>query len=189
MPLNSSVHKPEHNWGLCLSGWFDFKVMMRSKGDRHGDGNFLFWMQHHWAVKGEEAQHVLIELSSLTDWFASDVQTGFCLKSHDTKHSRPTVSAGGLFTQFPIRSVCTRDLMGNPIQLRAWLITKENVLSVSPLSVPPSPPGPYLKYLEVDGGTSLLEAVSCAPMRGASLVLIWLWVAPYSAQHEAILHS
>lgn len=59
--------------------------------------------------------------------------------------------------------------------------------SLSPLSLPPSPPEPYLKYLEVDGGTSLLEAVSCAPMREASLVLIGLWVAPYSAQHEAVL--
>lgn len=37
-----------------------------------------------------------------------------------------------------------------------------------PLSLPPSPPGPYLKYLEVDGGTSLLEAVSCSNERGLS---------------------
>lgn len=78
--------------------------------------------------------------------------------------------------------------MRNPIQPRAWLITKENVLSVS-LLLSLSPPRPFLKYLEVDGGTGLLEAVGSAPMRGASLGLIGLWVAPYSTQHEAVLHS
>lgn len=44
-----------------------------------------------------------------------------------------------------------------------------------PRSLSPSPPVPYLKYLEVDGGTSLSEAVSRAPVRGASLGLIGLW--------------
>lgn len=56
-------------------------------------------------------------------------------------------------------------------------------------SPPPSPPRPFLKYLEVDGGTGLLEAVSSAPMRGAALGLIGLWVAPYSTQHQEVLHS
>lgn len=59
----------------------------------------------------------------------------------------------------------------------------------SPLPLSPSPPGPYLKYLEEDGGTGLLEAVSSAPMRGASPELIGLWLASYSTQHEAVSHS
>lgn len=103
----------------------------------------------------------------------------FCLKSHDTERSRPR-SAGGSLTQFPIRSVCAAGLVGNPIQPRAWLITKESVLSASLPHLSPSPPGPYLKYLEVDGGTGLLEAVSSPPMRGASLGSTGLRLAPYS---------
>lgn len=77
--------------------------------------------------------------------------------------------------------------MGNPMQPQAWLITKDNVLLVSPLfSVSLSPPGSYLKYLKVDGGAGLLEAVSSATMRSVSLGLL---VAPYPTQHEHVLHS
>lgn len=81
--------------------------------------------------------------------------------------------------------------MGNPIQPQAMLDNKRkwSLLAHLSLSLSPSPLESYLKYLELDGGAGMLEAVSSAPMRGASLGLIGLWVAPHSAQHEAVLHS
>lgn len=124
-PLYSLVHKPEHNQGLCLSGWFDFKAM-RSKGI------LTFWMQHYWVIKegGRSVCTLGTELSEGTiGWWHPD---RFLSGPMIPRASCPTISAGGSFTQFPlIRCVYTPGLMGNPIQPQAWLITKENVLSAS----------------------------------------------------------
>lgn len=55
------------------------------------------------------------------------------------------------------------------------------------------PPGAYLKYLEVEGGTGLLETVSPTPMgaglSGADSGGGGGGGAPHSTQHEAVLHS
>ncbi len=186
-PLDLSVHKPEHNLGLYWRGWFDFKAMMRSKGERRVDGSLQFWMQYYWAVKEEKALHILAGLSSLRGWLAGAVQTGFCLKSHDTERSHPTVSTGGKSTQFCLHAGASWEM---PAAAEGKGNDKRKCsVHLSPWSFSPSPPGPYLKYLEVDGGSGLLEAVSSAPMRAASLGLIGLWFAPYSTQREAVLHS
>lgn len=130
----------------------------------------------------------LIELSSLRGWLASNVQAGFCLNSQDTGCSRPTSSSGGLFAHFNIRSVCTLDLTGNLIHPQAWLIRKENALSVSF--------SPFLS-LHLHRGLILntLKWMEALVSWRLSVVLQWgdplgltgLWVATYLTQ--AVLHS